>query len=255
MKREILNYNGIPYLKYTPTTLDVKGTILYLHGLGERGTDLSLLEHNEIPKQMLTTEVPYIVIAPQLPLSQTGWWENFTNPMAALMKTMPGHKHVTGLSLGGMRVTVILVENPGVFDSASTVCGKNDVPAMGIKYMDILASELARIPTIHYYDPLDKTIQNGDGSGYITIKAMCNQYAGNIDITYQDINLPGPGHHAIWPIAYQTGNFWKWLDSKVSPPPVPVLDPVVKVDFDGVNIIYTTQSGKVITVKPSTITQ
>lgn len=254
MKREVLNYNGIQYLRYSPTTMQVKGSVLFLHGIGERGTDITLVEHNEIPKQCLDPnfEVPYIVIAPQLTLSFGGWWESYTNPLVALMKTMPGHKHLTGLSLGAMRPTVILVENPGVFDSFSTVCGANDVPMMGASSVATLAAELARIPSIHYYDPLDKTIENGNG--YVSIKAMCDQYAGKSDITYQDINLSGTnGHHAIWPIAYQAGNFWKWLDSKVSPPPPPVLDPIMSTVFDGINIIETTQSGKVITIKPTTV--
>lgn len=244
MKRETLSYNGIPYLKYSPTTMKVQGSILFLHGIGERGTDLTLVERNEIPKMMLTTEVPYIVIAPQLPSNQGGWWEFITNPMVDLMKTMPGHKHLTGLSLGAMRVTVILAERPNVFDSYSTVCGTNDVPTMGASFVSVLAGEIKRIPGINYYDPLDKTI--GGGGGYSSIKAMCDQFAGKADITYRDINLPGPDHHAIWPIAYQQGNFWTWLNSKVSPPPAPVLDPVVSTTTDGVNIYFTTASGKTI---------
>lgn len=251
MKREVLTYNGIQYLKYTPTTMQVNGTILFLHGIGERGTDITLVERNEIPKQMLTMEVPYIVIAPQLPANQGGWWEFITNPLVALIKTMPGHKHLTGLSLGAMRVTVILSENPGVFNSASTVCGANDVPLMGGSYVTTLTSELTRMPSIHYYDPLDKTNENG--GGYTSIKTMCDQLAGKADITYRDINLPGPDHHSIWPIAYQQQNFWTWLASKVSPPPAPQLDPIVSTAFDGTNIIQTTQSGKVITIKPTTV--
>ena len=253
MKRESLidKNSGIPYLKYTPQTLPIKGSILYLHGIGERGSDITLVEHNEIPKQMSTIEVPYIVIAPQLPLNQSGWWENFTNPMVALMKTMPGHKHLTGISLGGMRSTVILAENPGVFDSASTVCGTNDVPMMGQAFMRVLDTELTRIPTTHYYDPLDKTIENG--SGYTSIKSMCDQYSGIADITFNNINLPGPDHHSIWSIAYQQQNFWAWLDSKVSPLPAAVPDPVVSWNLLNGILVGTTQSGKKVSITPASI--
>jgi len=244
MKRETLSYNGLPYLRYTPQTMASNGSILFLHGLGERGTDLTLVEKNEIPKQMLTMEVPYEVISPQLPLSMTGWWENFTNPFVDLMKTKTGHKHLTGLSLGAMRTTVILAERPGIFDSCSTVCGTNDVPMMGATFISVLNSELLRIPSIHWYDPLDKTIEGG--GGYASIKALCDQLAGKADITYKEINLPGPDHHAIWPIAYQQANFWAWLASKVSPPQIPALDPVVSIATDNVNVYFTTKSGKVI---------
>jgi len=252
MKREELTYNGLPYLKYTPKTMPINGAILFLHGIGERGSgssaDLKLIENNEIPKQMLTTEVPYVVIAPQLPANQTGWWENYTNPFVDLVKGLPGHKHLTGLSLGAMRVTVILAERPGIFNSASTVCGTNDVPVMGASFVSILNAELMRIPTAHWYDPLDTRIQGGNG--YISIKAMCTALAGKADIVYRDVNLPGPDHHSIWPIAYQQSNFWIWLNSKVSPPKP---DPIVSWSLINGVLVGTTQSGLTVNIQPQSI--
>lgn len=253
MIRQTLTYKGVNYLRYDPPkSTVVQGAILYLHGIGERGNtiaDLSLIERNEIPKQMASITVPYIVIAPQLPTALGGWYENVTNPMAELVGTLPGHHHITALSLGAMRVTIVVMENPGVFQSASTVCGKNDVSDAAS--ITKVITEFDKMPSIHYYDPLDQTITNG----YTSIKTLTDQLIqSKADCTLQLINMSGSDHHSIWSTAYQTQNFWMWLSTKVSPPPAPVLDPVVKTDYDGVNnnIIYTTQSGKKIVVRALT---
>jgi predicted peptidase len=214
MKREVLQYNGIQYLKYTPTTMSVRGAILFLHGLGERGTNITLLENLEIPKQLKNgLEVPYIVVAPQLPSSMGGWYSNITYPIIEMMKTYNLDLHVTGLSLGAMTVPTLVSEKPGVFKTASTVCGKVEG---SIKAAILL--EMGKIPSIHYYDPADVTISYG----YSSVKNMVDE----LKLLGKDINLVlfkgSPNAHTIWPQAYATTQYWQWLASKttVTPPPV-----------------------------------
>jgi len=216
MKREVLTYNGIQYLKYTPTTMAVKGAILYLHGIGEKGTDPTLIENNEIPKQLKNgLEVPYIVVAPQLPSNQGGWWANTTDPIISMMQTYNLNLHLTGISLGGMVIATLVYQKPGVFKTAASVCGKFDPPDNPTGALMITA--MSKIPSIHYYDPTDVTIPYGYGS----IKSMCDQLkAQSADVTF--ITLTGnPSPHVIWPQAYATNQYWQWLASKVTPTPPP----------------------------------
>ncbi len=222
MKREVLQYNNIQYLKYTPTTMAVKGAILFLHGLGERGTNISLIENLEIPKQLKNgLEVPYIVVAPQLPSSFGGWYGNITYPMISMMQTYGLDIHLTGLSLGGMAVPTLVSEKPGVFKTAATVCGFVD----GSVKTKIF-QEMKKLPTIHYYDANDKTISYG----YLSIKDM-------VDVLKPqgaDINLVlltgSPNAHSIWGQAYATNQYWQWLASKTggaaTPPPVASETPI-----------------------------
>lgn len=212
MKREVLTYNGVQYLKYTPTTMAIKGAILYLHGIGEKGTDPTLIENNEIPKQLKNgLEVPYIVVAPQLPSNQGGWWANTTDPIIAMMQTYKLDLHLTGISLGGMVIATLVYQKPGVFKTAASVCGKFDPPDNPTASLMITA--MSKIPSIHYYDPTDVTIPYGYGS----IKSMCDQLkTANADVTF--ITLTGnPSPHVIWPQAYATNQYWQWLASKVTP--------------------------------------
>lgn len=244
MKREVLTYNGIQYLKYTPTTMAVKGAILYLHGISERGTDPTLIENNEIPKQLKAgLEVPYIVVAPQLPSSQGGWWANTTDPIIELMKTYKLDLHITGISLGGMAVATLVYSKPGLFKTAASVCGKLDAPDNPTAAL--MTTAMGLIPTIHYYDPTDVTISYGYGS----IKAMCDQLkAQGKDVTL--VLLTGsPSAHVIWPQAYATTQYWQWLASKVAPvtpPPTPTvsIDSQYRIGDD----MYIVSGGQVFKV-------
>ncbi len=220
MKREALSYNGIQYLKYTPTTLKVKGAILHLSGQGEKGSNLALLENTEIPKQLKNgLEVPYIVVCPQLPSSYGGWYGNITGPIIEMMNGYGLDLHLTGLSLGAMTVPTLISEKPGVFKTAATVCGKAEGNIKAAIY-----AEISKIPSVHYYDPADQTISYG----YSSIKGMCDDLkAQGKDITF--VQLKGyPNAHNIWQIAYLPENYWKWLDSKVTPLPLPVKEAIAE---------------------------
>ena|ERR1700748_3139454 len=255
MVRQALNYNGIPYLRYDPTSgTKPQAVIMYLHGQGEKGNDISdttssIIEKNEIPKQMITPgfEQPYIVIAPQLASNQGGWYANTTQPIVELCKTLGLDIYLCGLSLGSMVGPTLISDNPGVFKGLITVCGKMDISDPSKQ--TILYNELKRIPSIHYYDPADTTISYG----YPSIKSMCDKAKANgSDCTLQLINLTS-AHHNIWPIAYQVQNFWAWLSSKVSAPVI-ISDPVISTVYDGTDVVQTTQSGVVIRTKPTSVT-
>jgi len=237
MKREELSYNGIKYLKYTPTTLPIKGAILHLSGMGERGSNLALLENTEIPKQLKNgLEVPYIVVCPQLPSSYGGWYGNITGPIIEMMKGYGVDLHLAGLSLGGMSVPTIISEKPGVFKTAATVCGKAEGNIKAAIY-----AEISKIPSVHYYDPSDQTISYG----YSSIKGMCDDLKLKADITF--VQLKGyPNAHNIWQIAYLPENYWKWLDSKVTPLPLPVKETIIEQWIEGGKLYSKGSNGTII---------
>lgn len=235
MKREVLTQNGVQYLKYTPTTLSIKGAVLFLHGMGEKGSDITKVENNDIPKQLKNgLEVPYIVIAPQLPSAMGGWWANTTGPIITMMKGYNLDLHITGLSLGAMDVPTIIGENPGVFKTVATVCGKIDNA-----YKAKIYAEIQKIPSIHYYDPTDGTI----AYGYSSVKSMVD-YFKPLGADINLVELKGsPNAHTIWPQAYLPANYWAWLDSKVTTLVV-VKDPIVETYLlDGV-LHFKSASGK-----------
>jgi predicted peptidase len=241
MRREVLTYNGVQYLKYTPTTKPVKGAILFLHGMGERGSDVTLLERTEIPKLLKEgMEVPYIVVAPQLPANFGGWYGNITYPMVELVKSFGVDVHLTGLSLGAMTVPSLVAEKPGVFKTAATVCGFVDGSDATKK--TAIFNEFRKIPSIHYYDPGDNTI----AYGYLSIKEMTDKLkAEGKDIAL--VTWPGKGH-SIWDESYAANQYWAWLDTKTSAQPAPPSTVTIDKQYRVGNDMFIESGGQVFKV-------
>lgn len=233
MQRSIKSYGSNNYLEYKPDGPS-KGTILFLHGNGERGSNVVDVERNELPKLLLTRDVPYIVIAPQLPSSQGGWWDNTLKQVITVLKTYPGPYHITGLSLGGIGTFNALRVAPGLFSSAAVVCGKDEAGAY---------TEYSRIPIKCWYGTLDNTIP----WGYSNIKDLVQNKLASYDAQLHE--YAGTGH-GIWSMAYDfsPNGYWHWLQQK-EPNQQP--DPVINTFEQGGRLIFETQSSKRITVPVS----
>lgn len=62
----MVNNDRFNYYVYFPSIVQENMPVLvYLHGIGERGNELSNIEKYALPKYMNKFEIPYIVIAPQ----------------------------------------------------------------------------------------------------------------------------------------------------------------------------------------------
>ncbi|QNP43404.1 hypothetical protein H9L15_00660 [Sphingomonas daechungensis] len=108
--------DGYPYLLFVPKGYNESGTdrwplLIFLHGSGERGTDINVVKKHGPP--MLVEKdpaFPFIVISPQLPEQSATvgrYWP--VEPLEAIlthaMKTLrvdPSRVYLTGLSLGGI---------------------------------------------------------------------------------------------------------------------------------------------------------
>jgi predicted peptidase len=133
-------WNGINYLEYLPQKIN--GIILYFHGMGERGSDLNLLERNEIPKLYKNgLEKNYLTICPQLPGSLSSWSSSMQRSLLDLMEFYKAKYnvsvvHVTGLSLGGytsismVNQAFLKFSRDDYFTSAGIVCGKTSATDM-----------------------------------------------------------------------------------------------------------------------------
>ena len=248
MKRSTDKYDGVPYLRYDPIG-PPKGAILYLHGIGEKGNDISdtthsVIENNELPKMCITPgfECPYIVIAPQLASNQGGWYQNTTTPMIQFVQGLSLDIHLTGLSLGAVPLLTIVKDNPSVFKTVGVICGKVDFTDQ--TSLNALYAELAKVPCVCYYDPTDKTIYDG----YDSIVRLYKTLNGKTDISL--VTLKGVGSpHAIWSVAYP--QYLTWLAAKIASQPVP--DVVVSFNLIDGTLVAVTQSGKKVSITPASI--
>jgi predicted peptidase len=137
-------YAKIPYIEYMPAQID--GILFYFHGMGERGTDLNVLEGNPIPELYKNGTIKnFLTICPQLSKSYTSWSSTAQNLLldlaAALQLQYNVPVHITGLSLGGY-TTIGMIKRAytkfsrnDFFLSAGIVCGlsneTNMLPYLG----------------------------------------------------------------------------------------------------------------------------
>lgn len=215
MKVTDCNYlSTYKYRVYEPTNFKPKGVILYFAGTGERGSDLNILERNEIPKLFKSgVEKPFIVICPQLDLAKTAWGTaeiySMLNILDAYARFYGIDKHVTGLSLGGMGTyaAVILAytyngNKPGYFKTAAPVCGRTSTTNI----------EVFKNMSIKIYHGL-KDSQVPVSPDQTLFKLLTDNH---LDV---EAKFYEGWDHPIWGMAYDESldGYWRYLETKTGP--------------------------------------
>jgi predicted peptidase len=124
------------YLLFLPKGYDPKGTkkwplMLFLHGAGERGTDVWKVAVHGPPKQVTSNpDFPFILVSPQCPDDRI--WSN--DDLLVLLEEMT-RKHsvdesrvyLTGLSMGGYGTWSLGLAHPEKFAAIAPICGGGDM--------------------------------------------------------------------------------------------------------------------------------
>lgn len=101
--------------------------MLFLHGAGERGSDVSQVAKHGPPKYVQThPDFPFILVSPQCPGGQL--WSN--DILIALLDEItnryavdPKRIYLTGLSMGGFGTWELGMTYPGRFAAIAPICG------------------------------------------------------------------------------------------------------------------------------------
>ena len=132
---EVNEHQSLHYYQYNPTGSKNKlPLVLFLHGRGERGDNLDLVETHGIPKLIKEGKsFPFITIAPQCPLGT--WWSDpeAICSLSSLMDKIITSKiinksqiYCTGLSMGGYGTLALSIKRPELFAAVAPVCGGLD---------------------------------------------------------------------------------------------------------------------------------
>ena len=103
--------------------------LLFLHGAGERGSDLEILKKHGPPRLIAEgEEFPFIVAAPQCP--EDTWWNLHVDALELLLDELEAEYRVdtrriylTGLSMGGYGSWHLAADNPTRFAAVVPICG------------------------------------------------------------------------------------------------------------------------------------
>jgi predicted peptidase len=199
-EKEITIKVKLNYLLFLPEGYDSSDKkwplILFLHGGGERGTDVEKVKATGLPKLLETkTDLPFVVISPQSP---RGWNTDRLNALMdevlAIYKVDPDRVYLTGLSMGGAGSWELGTTYPERFAAIAPICGGGD-PAQ--------ASRLKGVPVWAFHGAKDKTVPVARTEAMI--KAL-KEAGCDPKLTI----YPEAGHDA-WTETYNNPELYKWL--------------------------------------------
>ena len=178
--------------------------ILFLHGAGERGSDLAKVETHGPPKLIAAgKKIPAIVVSPQCPANE--WWTADTHLLALerlLDEIVASHRvdedrvYVTGISMGGYGTWALASLQPERFAAAVPVCGGgNALPA---------ARQLRNLPLWAFHGDADPVVPIAESQRMVDAIRRAGGTAARIT-TY-----PGVGHDS-WTQTYDDPALWEWL--------------------------------------------
>ncbi|MES2790255.1 MAG: dienelactone hydrolase family protein [Planctomycetota bacterium] len=193
----------VPYLLHLPksygTDTEKKWPlIVFLHGSGEKGTDLNLVKLHGPPKIVeKDPEFPFVVVSPQCPVGQR-WTPLLLSGMLDNVVAKYGvdqdRIYLTGLSMGGFGAWEWAAIQPHRFAALVPICGRGDPQT---------AKKIKHIPTWVFHGAKDMGAPVSDSEDMV--RAL-EKLGGTPKYTL----YPEAGHDA-WTETYNNPELYKWL--------------------------------------------
>jgi predicted peptidase len=178
-EKEITITVKLNYLLYLPKGYDASGEkqwplILFLHGAGESGDDLSRVKRHGPPKIVGSKDLPFIIVSPQS--SGRGWNADTLNALlddvTAKNRVDKDRIYLTGLSMGGFGTWTLAAAHPERFAAIAPICGGGDTRQAGrLKDLPIWVFHGAKDPTVPIArsEEMVKAIKEAGGDPKFTV--------------------------------------------------------------------------------------
>ena len=203
----------LDYLLYLPEGYNAKENkkkrwplILFLHGMGERGTNLNKVKVHGPPKMVEgMTNLPFVIISPQCPLGQ--WWD--VESLAALLDKVirkeridKNRLYLTGLSMGGFGSWEMAMKYPDLFAAVAPICGGGN-PHYPAGYTKSSASALKRVPFWAFHGAKDNTVRLDESERMVE---ALKKFGCDVKLTV----YPEAGHDS-WTETYNNPQLYEWF--------------------------------------------
>ena len=176
--------------------------LLFLHGAGERGSNLDLIKRHGIPKRIEEgVNFPFITIAPQC---RDGiWWSNSENidileklMQKLILELRIDKKRIygTGLSMGGFGILELALRVPLLFTALVPICGGTITNALG---------SLEKTPIWLFHGEKDDVIP-------IESSLLIYEYLKGKNINIHLTIYPNVLHDS-WTRTYESKEIYDWL--------------------------------------------
>ena len=181
--------------------------MLFLHGAGERGTDLSKVSAHGPPKlAKLKQDLPFIVISPQCPSGRR--WDNDTllallDDVIARHSVDTGREYLTGLSMGGYGTWSLGLSHPERFAAIAPICGGGDL-IVGLLPDTKKQAALKSLPIWAFHGAKDNVVPPAESERMIAAakSAGCKE----VQLTL----YPEAGHDS-WTETYNNPKLFEWF--------------------------------------------
>ena len=198
-KKVSLNYT-VQYPQGYGETKKKWPLLIFLHGAGERGSDINLVKfHGPIKEAGKGMDIPMLIVAPQCP--EDRWWvekiEDLNLWLDEIIKQYPVDKkriYLTGISMGGEGTWRWTLLHPERFAAVIPICGK------ACAWQSPLIKD---IPLWVFHGDKDDAISVEESRRMV--KAL--KAAGS---TVKYTEYPGVGHDS-WSETYHNKEIYQWL--------------------------------------------
>lgn len=190
------------YLLYLPKEYNESDNefplVLFLHGSGERGTDIEKVKIHGLPKLISEgKDFPFIVVSPQCPDDVFWNVDILTALLDEIESTYRVDKnkiYVTGLSMGGHATWELALRQPNRFAAIAPVCGWADTSK---------ANTISHTPIWVFHGAKDNVVPVKAAEDMV--KALKN-HGSNVKLTiYPEAN------HDSWTETYNNDELYKWF--------------------------------------------
>jgi len=200
-KTEIVQKKQLNYLLNIPAdTKAKKPLIVFLHGSGEKGSDLEKVKVHGPFKYLQTNSIDAYVLAPQCPEGE--YWDSET--LYRLVQKVVKENNVdqnriylTGLSMGGWGAWNLAFAHPEMFAALVPICGFVDRVPM------LENCKIKDIPTRIFHGLLDDVV---DVSYSTTIYKKLKPCSKDISLTIFD-----DANHDSWTRVYDNSAIYDWM--------------------------------------------
>ncbi len=181
--------------------------ILFLHGSGERGTNVQKVAVHGPPKVAPTMkDFPFIVISPQC-ASGENWNDEallgLLDEVSAKFPVNENRVYLTGLSMGGFGTWSLMGTAPQRFAAAAPICGGGNPLRLRLRAPEKQAA-LKALPVWAFHGAKDTTVQLKESE--VMIEAL--QKIGATDVK---LTVYPEAQHDSWTQTYANPEFYKWL--------------------------------------------
>jgi predicted peptidase len=200
--QEVLQIYEANYLIYLPAGYEKTSKpwplLLFLHGAGERGSDIEIIKRNGPPRLVEEgRDFPFILVSPQCP--DRSIWDNklliwLLDYIESNYNVDKNREYLTGLSMGGHATWSLAIQNPERFAAIMPVSARGYPQDVYI---------LKDVPVWVFHGQKDDIVSIGDAQKMVD---ALEKTGGNVEFTI----YPEAGHDA-WTETYNNPEIYEWL--------------------------------------------